>query len=217
MIVTVISFKGGVGKSTISQNLAVSLAHQRKDVCILDADGNESSSIWHRFRPDHLPAVDVFHVANAGDIGKAIKQLKRKYKYVIVDCPPAIERTTSYAVANSNLSLVPVSTTGGSDIWVTESFLEHLDLLRQKLNIKIPAYFIANRFEANVNMHKAYIRALKQFEQKFPIKLLDTKIAKRTAYGEANAAGQGVIEWDNAQAKREIEALTNEFLKLKSR
>jgi len=48
MIITIISFKGGVGKSTISQNLAVAMAHKGKDVCILDADPNESTTAWHR-------------------------------------------------------------------------------------------------------------------------------------------------------------------------
>ncbi len=44
MILSSISYKGGVGKSTISQNLAVLFAKQKYRVCIVDADESGSSS-----------------------------------------------------------------------------------------------------------------------------------------------------------------------------
>jgi len=208
MIITVISFKGGVGKSTLSQNLAVAFAHEKKEVCILDADKNESSSIWESFRDESLPNVPVFHVSEQGDISKTINNLSNKYDIVIVDCPPAIERITSRAVAKSDISLIPVSTTGGGDIWATEKFLEHIELLRSKLDTALPCYFVVNRFESNVNMHKAYLEALKEHQNEYNIGMIETIMAKRNAYGEANANGRGVIEWDNPKAKKEILALS---------
>jgi len=38
MIISISSLKGGVGKSTIAQNLAVCFAHQGYTVCIADAE-----------------------------------------------------------------------------------------------------------------------------------------------------------------------------------
>lgn len=216
MILTVISFKGGVGKSTISQNLAVAFAYQGKEACILDADKNESSSIWERFRDEELPNVPVFHVGEQGDISKTINNLSSKYEIVIVDCPPAIEQITSRAVAKSDFSLIPVSTTGGGDIWATEKFLEHIELLRSRLDAPIPAHFVVNRYESNVNMHKAYLEALKQHQEAYGIGMMETIIAKRNAYGEANANGRGVLEWDNSKAKSEITNLASEVLQITS-
>lgn len=214
MVITVISFKGGVGKSTISQNLAVAFAHQGKDVCIIDADKNQSTSMWYRFRDEESPKVTVFHVPEKGDIAKTINDLDEKYEIVIVDCPPAIEGVTNFAVAKSDFSLIPVATTGGSDIWATESFLEHLNLLRTRLNAPLPAYFVVNRFEKNVNMHKAYLDALDQYVEAYQVPRLETALAKRTAYGEANTNGCGVIEWDNQDARTEIEELTAEVAQI---
>ena len=213
-VITVISFKGGVGKSIISQNLAVSFAHQGIEVCIVDADPNKSTTMWHSYRPDDLPAVDVYHVPKNADLIKTINSLSNKYELVLIDCPPALEAVTSRAVAKSDISLIPVATTGGNDIWATREFLEHLELLRGKLDAPIPAYFVVNRFEKNVRLHQAYIEILDDYEENYSIELLETRISKRTAYGEANTQGLGVLEWDNVKAKKEIKELSGEVGKL---
>jgi len=212
MIITVISFKGGVGKSTVSQNLGVSLAHAGKEVCIIDADENESSNIWYSFRPDNLPSVPVFHVTNRTDMSKTINTLSEKFEYVIIDCPPAIKDTTSRAVAKSDFSLIPITPTGGSDVWATEKFLEHISLLRERLDAELPCYFIVNRYEPNVTMHKAYLSALQEYMDKYNVDWMNTILHKRSAYGEANANGMGALEYENPKAKREVIALTKEVL-----
>jgi chromosome partitioning protein len=209
-IITVISFKGGVGKSIVSQNLAVSFAHKGTDVCIVDADPNKSTTMWHSYRPDDLPAVDVYHVPKNGDLIKIVNSLSKKYELVFIDCPPALEAITSRAVAKSDISIIPVATTGGNDIWATKEFLEHLEILRGKLDAPIPAYFVVNRFESNVRLHQAYIEILGEYEENYSIKTFDTRIAKRTAYGEANTQGLGVIEWENKKAIKEIKDLLKE-------
>lgn len=210
-VVTVISFKGGVGKSIISQNLAVFFAHKNVDVCIVDADPNKSTTMWHSYRPDELPAVDVYHVPKNGDLLKIVNSLSKKYELIFIDCPPALEMITSKAVAKSDLSLIPVATTGGNDIWATKEFLEHLEILRGRLDAPIPAYFVVNRFESNVRLHQAYLEILGEYESNYTIKLLKTYIAKRTAYGEANTQGLGALEWDNKKARQEIKLLAAEI------
>ena len=214
MIITIISFKGGVGKSTVSQNLAVALAHKKMDVCILDADPNQSTTMWQEYRDENLPGVPVYPLGERSNIMTAITNLSKKYEIVIVDCPPAIEKTTSQAVMKSDFSIIPVPTTGGGDLWATEKFLEHLDLLKSKLNIELPAYFLANRYESNVIMHQQVLKAFNDYQDVYKIGVLDTVIGKRNAYGEANIKGQGVIEGDNPKAKNEVNSLTKEVLEI---
>ncbi|WP_461137387.1 nucleotide-binding protein, partial [Spirosoma terrae] len=55
MIISVTSLKGGVGKSTIAQNLAVCFAHSKYTVCIVDVDTNQSALRWSGLRDEDLP------------------------------------------------------------------------------------------------------------------------------------------------------------------
>lgn len=213
-ILTIISFKGGVGKSVISQNIAVSYAKDKKDVVILDADPNKSTTIWHSYRPDDIAPVDVFHAPKEANLIKLINTLAEKYEYVIVDCPPALENITTMAVAKSDMSIIPVATTGGNDIWATEEFLKHLDILRAKFDAILPAFIVLNRFEANVKLHQAYLEVIRSYEEEYDIKRLDTILGKRTAYGEANTQGLGVLEWENPKAKKEVKSLIAEIEQL---
>jgi len=214
MIITIISFKGGVGKSTVSQNLAVTLAHRGKDVCILDADPNHSTTMWQESRSEDRPLVHVHPLLDGAEVLKAIGNLSSKHDIVIVDCPPAIEKTTSKAVMKSDFSIIPLPTTGGGDLKVTERFLDHLNDLRDRLDIELPAFLLANRFESNVTMHKQIFGAFKAYQEAYNVGLMETVLSKRNAYGEANLGGNGVIEEKNPKAKAEISSLTDEVLQI---
>ena len=50
MIIVVGCNKGGAGKTTTATNLAVALAMQGNDVCIVDADHQRSAARWHQDR-----------------------------------------------------------------------------------------------------------------------------------------------------------------------
>lgn len=211
MIITVISYKGGVGKSIVSQNLAVALAHRGHDVCILDADPNLSTAMWQEYRNDEAPAVAVYTLGQT-DVVKAINNLTSKYKTIIVDCPPAIERTTSRAVMKGDFSIIPLPPTGGADLDVTEKFLGDLDLLRTKLDVDLPAYLLVNRYESTVKLHQQLVASFSNYTEAYSVEMLKTMIAKRVAYGEANIEGKGVIEGSDKKAKNEINSLTDEVL-----
>jgi chromosome partitioning protein len=76
MIITVASFKGGVGKTTIAVHLAAYLQQESGETILVDGDPNRSASRWAR-QADKLP----FLVVAEEDAGRQV----RRAKHVVID------------------------------------------------------------------------------------------------------------------------------------
>ena len=56
MVLSIVNLKGGVGKSTVSQNLAVSFTLAEVKTCIVDTDFEQQTSMkWVEQRGDRQP------------------------------------------------------------------------------------------------------------------------------------------------------------------
>lgn len=214
MIIASISYKGGVGKSTVAQNLAVCFAHSGYKVCIVDADETQASVSWTgvRFEKKLEPKVQAIGMTDPKAFIGNVKGQYENFDIVIIDCPPSLSAIAVKAMYLSHLLLIPTTPTGGSDIWVTEKLLEKYNDIRAEKESTIPAYFLINKYEPNLNLHKASLSIFEQLQEDYNVGMMETKLHKRVAYGEANARGSAVIEYDNGKAKKEILALANEIL-----
>jgi len=214
MIIASISYKGGVGKSTVAQNLAVCFAHSGYKVCIVDADETQASVSWTgvRFEKGLKPSIQAIGMTDPKAFIGNVKGQYENYDIILIDCPPSLSAIAVKAMYLSTILVIPTTPTGGSDIWVTEKLLEKYDNIRAEKETDIPAYFLINKFEPNLNLHKASLGIFKQLQQDYNVDMLNTKLHKRVAYGEANARGSAVFEYDNGKAKQEIISLANELL-----
>jgi len=211
MIITVSSFKGGVGKTTISQNLAVAYAMDGREACIIDADkNNKGSTNWYAERPDNLPSVPVFTSQDEKTIIKDIDEHSRHYGLVFIDCPPVSEVITSRAIAKSDLVLVPLNPNSGSDESALFDFMEHIQQLRARLDAPIPTYVVVNMMRSTT-LNSFIVDTVKSRSVEYGISLIETALNQRTAYGEANYQGKSVLEWMDPKAKEEVRALYAEI------
>ena len=209
MILSVTSLKGGVGKSTISQNLAVCFAHAGYKVCIFDVDTNQSAIHWSGLRPDDSPAIPVFGQPDGIELSKNVKLISKDYEIVIIDGTPSLNKITSKIILLADLLIIPIIPSG-LDIWATKRFLERYQDAQEEKERLIPAYFLMNQFQLNTNLAKEVKEVLEETE----IPVLETTLKSRTAYREAVIKGLGVIEYKDEKAKTETVALFNELTRI---
>ncbi len=207
MIVSVTSLKGGVGKSTLSTNLAVCFAHMGYKVAIVDTDTNMSSVHWSGLRGDEKPSVAVFGITDSDALRKNVKKLQDDYELVIIDGKPTISKLVSTIIMLGDVVLIPLKPSG-LDIWATEQFLEKYEQAKTLKDVK--AFFVLNEYDPTLNLSKETKEALKDLE----IPTLETTLKSRVSYKEAIVVGEGVYEYQDKKAKKEIRDLTEEVLKL---
>lgn len=209
MIISVTSLKGGVGKSTIAQNIAVCMAHTGYKVCIVDADTNQSSLRWSSYRDETLPGVAVFGIPDGKMLSSNVKHLNDDYEIVIIDGTPSLSKVTSKILLLGDLIIVPILPSG-LDIWATEQFIERYEDAKEQKEKDIPAYFILNQYSKKINLNKEVKEVLEDLD----IKTLKSSLKSRVAYKQAVIEGMGVYEYKDAKAKEEVVELTNEIISI---
>ncbi len=205
MIVGVLNQKGGVGKTTLSVNLAACLARTGARVLLIDADPQGSALDWAAARQGE-PLFSVVGFPRA-TIHKEIAQLGQGYDHIIIDGPPRVTDLARSAIMASDIVVIPVQPSP-YDIWAAEEVVKLIDEARiYKENIK--SVFVVNRKITNTAIGRDVREALAAY----PIHVLDAAIAQRVVFAEAAAQGQAIFEIDpTGPAVAEVEAVAAELV-----
>lgn len=212
MIIAVTNLKGGVGKTTIATNLAVCLSHRGNQVCIVDTDlGQQSSMEWSGNREEEKLAVPVYGVT-IKQLTKEVADLQKRYDVVVIDGTPQLSELAERTILASDILLVPLLPSI-YDFRGFENFLKRFEQVRdlkQASGGDVKAFVLLNRVVANSRISNDIQEAIEEYE----IKLLKTKLINRIAYVDSATYGLGVIEYKDPKAKAEMEALTDEVVEI---
>ena len=118
--------KGGSGKTTLSANMAVLWSNSGYKVAVIDADAQKSLTHWIDARKKYYGDHDIGVTPFAFDIKnltEEIKQIKRKFDFIIIDSPPSITYETVQIVKSANRVFVPVQPSP-LDLMATLPFLK---------------------------------------------------------------------------------------------
>ncbi len=208
MVISITNLKGGVGKSTIAQNLAVCFAHKKLSVCLVDTDTQlQVGNDWGKDRGADLPPIYI-EVVHQDEISKRVLALKNQFDLVIIDGTPALFELSSRAVLLSDMVLIPILPSI-EEVRTLERFLHKYDearLTKESLGGRVQAYIVLNKYSETLRID----RDVSEIIPKFGVPVLKTKLANRVAYREAKIEGRGVAEYSDPKARDEMNRLADE-------
>lgn len=205
MIIGVLNQKGGVGKTTLSVNLAASLARGGSRVLLIDADPQGSALDWAAARQSE-PLFSVVGLPRP-TVHKEIAQIGHGYDHIIIDGPPRVTDLARSAIMASDVVLIPVQPSP-YDIWAADEVVKLIDEAKV-YNEKLKSAFVVNRKIANTAIGRDVGEALASY----PIPSLTASVTQRVVFSESAAQGLAVYEMDAAGlAASEIEAIVAELM-----
>lgn len=203
MIVGFLNQKGGVGKTTLTLNLAAALARAGNRVLVIDADPQCSALDWSTARK----VEQTFAVIGLPrpTIHKDIHELSKGFDHVLIDGPPRVTDLARSVIMACDLICIPVQPSP-LDVWASE---EVVKLLNESLVYKptLKSVFTINRKIVNTAIGRDVAFALAEYA--FPV--MESAIAQRVIFAETAAIGKSVFDQEpNGQAAAEIQALVRE-------
>lgn len=213
-IIVVANQKGGAGKTTVSMQLAGTLARRSYRVLVADADKQNSAQEWAAEAPEDrpFPATVIGMGAMERRVGREVAEKHMElYDFVIIDCPPAVDSVASRsALGVADLTIIPVLPSP-IDIRATLPFR---DLVDEKMvdNEDLRPYLLRNKWNPRTELARACNQALKEFG----IPVMNIYLGDLEAYKKA---GMGITVHDlnkkeNRLAVPQIEALADEVVSI---
>ena len=132
-----------------------------------------------------------------------LKQIKRKYHFIIIDSPPSITYDTIQIIKSSDKVFVPVQPSP-LDLMATVPFLNLVKQERKKTTV------ILNRVMPRAKLTDAMIIRLRYAGAK----IARSRISGRIIYAETFSVGRGVVDISvTSEASKEIIKVGNEILR----
>lgn len=210
MIIAFTSYKGGVGKTTLSENVAVCLANSGHKVCILDADETANSAAWGAIRKENeeLAKIDIYTETDKEEIIHLIAELNSKYDFVIIDSPPSTDPISDGIIIMSNLVVSPITPKGQQEINTINQFIRKVKTEEIKKQRKIPLYFAINLHDRGKPKQKGVIEDMRAM---FGERVIPTVLRNLAGYEDATFEGMGAFEYSSREARTEIIHFVNDL------
>ena len=197
LVYSLISQKGGAGKSTLARQLAVVAGIGGASI-LIDRDPQETSTKWWQRRQGLQPAPDRPDLLNldGADLTTATNALRKQQGAVFVDTRPAVAEPEAEAARVADLVIVPVRPSPDD----LEAVGETLKILRR---LKKRAVLVVNAAKNEVRARDARAAL-----SRYPVPVCPTHVGDRAVYLDASLEGRGVGEMRGAAARDALAELT---------
>jgi chromosome partitioning protein len=192
----VINGKGGVGKTTITTNLASYFASRNVPTTIVDCDPQGSSLHWLAHRP--TDAFKIHGVDLSRRVGSGRRQIPRETRQLIIDAPAGPSRLLLQdLLARTQSILIPIAPSS-IDVHATANFIKELLLVGQVRFRNLRVAVLANRVRGG----KPIYAPLERFLASLKISIL-SRVSDSDVYVDAAERGLGVFEIPGSEADAE--------------
>jgi chromosome partitioning protein len=188
-VIVVANPKGGVGKSTLSTNVAGYLARQGHAVMLGDVDKQQSARLWLGLRPPHAAPILAWEVAH-----DHVVRPPKGTTHVVLDTPAGLHgKRLDEVMKIANKVLVPLQPSI-FDIHATHDFL--LRLLEHKREDKVQVAVVGMR----VRDGSISAGQLEQFLASANVPVIGYL---RDTQNYVHVAARGLTVWDIAKSRVE--------------
>ncbi len=193
--ISMVSSKGGVGKTTTTLAIAGALAHSGSKVIILDADPNQPLSLWNEIEgvPD---GIDVMGGITEKDLGEHIQAAKRMAPFVIVDLEGSATSLVTLATVRSDFVIIPCQ---GSQLDAMEAYkaIRLVDETADAFEKKIPYAVLFTRTSPAIM--GGTFRALVDNFRENGVPVFDNDMADREAFRRMFSMGGTVFNLEGGE------------------
>ena len=188
MIIGVLNQKGGVGKTTISVNLAHAFALTGHRVLLVDADPQGSALAWSSVRAED-PLFPVVGMPKP-TLHKDLPAVAVDYAHVVIDGAPRVNELARAAIMASDFILIPVQPSP-YDVWAADEIVRLVHEARIFKPVLFAAFAI-NRKIVNTAIGRDVETALAAYD----LPVLNGALCQRVIFAESAAQGRTVLEVD---------------------
>lgn len=197
MIVACLNTKGGVGKTTLSLNLAVARALIGRSVLAVDGDRQGSLMTAISNRTDNAHQIAVVHYPDGQILRQQVTLARNKYDDIIIDAGGRDSTAMRAAMMLADLVIIPFQPRS-FDVWALDDMSELLNEARATRDIK--AYAILAMADSRGQDNRAAAESMPG-----GISFLDSPIGRRKAIADAAGRGTSVLEVGSRDEKAEFE------------
>jgi chromosome partitioning protein len=221
--ITVLSQKGGTGKTTTVRTLAVAFRRAGLEVLVADLDPQGNLSDYYDVTANASPTVAevLTGSAKAGDaiydgvlpanlglaeaelvlagkmgreltLKRALRDLRRSYDLILIDCPPALGLLTVNALVSADHALIS-SEAEYFSLQGVEQALEVIELAKESLHPDLEWLGVVLNIADMRLVHAREAQA--QLKERFGEKLFDTVVRRSVRYAESAERGVSILDY----------------------
>ena len=240
-IISVVNQKGGVGKTTTAVNLGAYLAHQGKQVLLVDIDPQANATsglgiyealvgdkqifdiIKRTVQDGYKVAPATVSLAGAGielvsmderefRLSNILQEIKDEYDYIIIDGPPSLGLLTINSLVAADEVLIPIQ----SEYYALEGLsqlLNTINLVQANLKPELGIMgAVITMFDKRNRLSESVMQELYKY---FPNRIFRSVIPRSVRLAESPSYGRSILHYDKrSKGGRAYEKLAREVIDL---